>query len=94
MHILMVLSKEAIHLLSHRPSKEHCFSKGKGIYLGINLQSEGGNRIGSILKAGLHLGPDWTLSYMPSIYGKDIPTGKPGPQKEEPQGSPLPKRIS
>ena len=34
---------------------------------------------GSILKAGLHLGPDWTLSYMPSIYGNDIPTGKPGP---------------
>ena len=30
----------------------------------------------------------WTLSYMPSIYGNDIPTGKPGPQKEEPQGSP------
>ena len=21
----------------------------------------------------------WTLSYMPSIYGNDIPTGKPGP---------------
>ena len=34
---------------------------------------------GSILKAGLHLGPDWTLSYMPSIYGNDIPTGKQGP---------------
>ena len=43
-------------------------------------------QIGSILKAGL---PRlWTLSYMPSIYGNDIPTGKPGPQKEEPQGSP------
>ena len=35
----------------------------------------------------------WTLSYMPSIYGNNIPTGKPGPWKEEPQGSPLPKRI-
>ena len=39
----------------------------------------------------------WTLSYMLSIYGNDIPTGKPGPQKEEPQGSyldsPSPKRI-
>ena len=39
----------------------------------------------------------WTLSYMPSIYGNDIPAGKPGPQKEDPQGSyldsPLPKRI-
>ena len=23
----------------------------------------------------------WTLSYMPSIYGNDIPTGKPGPWK-------------
>ena len=22
----------------------------------------------------------WTLSYMPSIYGNDIPTGKPGPE--------------
>ena len=52
--------------------------------------SEGGNR-----KNRLHLesrtpswaGP-WTLSYMPSIYGNDIPTGKPGPRKEEPQGSP------
>ena len=29
----------------------------------------------------------WTLSYVPTIYGNDIPTGKPGPQKEEPQGS-------
>ena len=29
----------------------------------------------------------WTLSYMPSIYGNDIPTGKPDPQVEEPQGS-------
>jgi len=30
---------------------------------------------------------------MPSIYGNNIPPGKPGPWKEEPQGSPLPKRI-
>ena len=29
----------------------------------------------------------WTLSYMPSIYGNNIPTGKAGPRKEEPQGS-------
>ena len=39
----------------------------------------------------------WTLSYRPNIYGNDIPTGKPGPRKEEPHGSyldsPLPKRI-
>ena len=28
----------------------------------------------------------WTLSYRPSIYGNDIPTGKPGSQKEKPQG--------
>ena len=39
----------------------------------------------------------WTLSSMPSIYGNDTPTGKPGPQKEEPQGSyldsPSPKII-
>ena len=38
------------------------------------------DRTGFILKAGL---PSWarlwTLSYMPSIYGNDIPTGKPGP---------------
>ena len=43
------------------------------------------------------LGQMWTLSSMPSIYGNDRPTGKPGPQKEEPQGSYLdsllPKRI-
>ena len=31
--------------------------------------------IGSILKAGLHLGPDWTLSSMLSVYGNNIPTG-------------------
>ena len=39
----------------------------------------------------------WTLSYMPSIYGNNIPTGKPGPRVEEPQDSylesPSPKRI-
>ena len=29
----------------------------------------------------------WTLSYMPSIYGNDISTGKPDPRMEEPQGS-------
>ena len=43
--------------------------------------NEGGNRQNrlhlesrSASWAGL-----WTLSYMPSIYGNDIPTGKPGP---------------
>ena len=39
----------------------------------------------------------WTLSCMPTIYGNNIPTGKPGPQKEQPQGSYLdsllPKRV-
>ena len=35
----------------------------------------------------------WTLSYMPSIYGNDIPTGKTDPRKEEPQGSPSPKKT-
>ena len=39
----------------------------------------------------------WTWSAMPSIHGNDIPPGKPGPRKEEPQGSYLdsllPKRI-
>ena len=38
------------------------------------------DRTGSILKAGFHLGLDlWTLSYMPSIYGNNMPTGKPDP---------------
>ena len=39
----------------------------------------------------------WTLSYMPSIYGNDIPTGKPDtPDRRSPGlilNSPLPKRI-
>ena len=30
----------------------------------------------------------WTLSSMPSIYGNDKPTGKPGLRKEELQGAP------
>ena len=61
--------------------------------------NEGGNR-----QSRLHLESRtpswaglWTLSYMPSIYGNDIPTGKPGPWKEEPQvsylDSPSSKRI-
>ena len=29
----------------------------------------------------------WPLSYMPSVYENDIPTGKLDPWKEEPQGS-------
>ena len=44
-------------------------------------RNEGGNR-----QNRLHLEsrtPSWagllTLNYMPSIYGNDIPTGKPGP---------------
>ena len=60
--------------------------------------SEGGNR-----KNRLHLesrtpswaGP-WTLSYMPSIYGNDIPTGKPDTPDGRAPGyldSPSPKRI-
>ena len=73
-------------------------------YLGMGLMDhiEGGNR-----QNRLHLESRtpswaglWTLSYMPSIYGNDIPTGKPDtplPQMEEPQGSyldsPSPKRI-
>ena len=31
-----------------------------------------------------------TVDFEPSIYEHDIPTGKPGPQKEEPRGSPSP----
>ena len=53
------------------------------------MGNEGGNR-----QDRLHLESRtpswarlWSLSYMPSIYGHDIPTGKPGPWKEEPQGS-------
>ena len=37
------------------------------------------HRTGSILRAGLHLGPDCRLSWTPSIYGNGIPNGKPGP---------------
>ena len=45
------------------------------------------DRTGSVLKVALHLGLDCGLSYISSIHGNDIPTGKPRPQKEEPQGS-------
>ena len=65
----------------------------------VVIDIEGGNR-----QNRLHLeswtpswaGP-WILSSLPSIYGNDAPTGKPGPRKEEPHGSYLdsssPKRI-
>ena len=50
---------------------------------------EGGNRTGSILKAGLYLGPDCGLwAICPVSMEPTQPTGKPGPLKEEPQGSP------
>ena len=43
----------------------------------LNLKEET-DRTGSILKAGLHFGLDCgLLSYMPSIYGNNISTGKP-----------------
>ena len=69
------------------------------MYTRKNKHTEGGKR-----QNRLHLESRtpswarlWTLSYMPSIYGNDIPTGKPDPWMEEPQGSyldsPLPKRI-
>ena len=61
----------------------------------IYYSVEGGNR-----QNGLYLESRtsswaklWTLNDMPSIYGNVIPTGKPGPRKEETQGSLLPKRI-
>ena len=41
---------------------------------------EEGKRTGAILKAASWAGL-WTLSSMPSIYGNDVPTGKPGPRK-------------
>ena len=43
-----------------------------------NLQ--GGNRTGSIESRTPSWTGLWTLSYMPSIYGNNIPTGKPDPQ--------------
>ena len=49
--------------------------------------SEGGNRTDSLEGGTPSWAGLWTLSYMPSIYGNDIPTGKPGPWQEEPQGS-------
>jgi len=40
----------------------------------------------------------WTLSYVPSIYGNDIPIGKPGPLEGRAPGlyldSLLPERVS
>lgn len=45
---------------------------------------------GSIWKAGLYLGPDQTLSYMPRIYGNNIPTRKPGPSDGRAPG-PIPR---
>ena len=65
----------------------------------VVIDIEGGNRHNRFRQESRT--PSWaglrTLSYMPSIYGNDIPTGKPGPRKEEPHGSYLdsssPKRI-
>jgi len=49
--------------------------------------TEGGNRLNGLLLESRT--PSWarlwTMSYMPSIYGNDIPTRKPGPRKEEPR---------
>ena len=74
---------------AHTMSKEH---QEEGM-------KEETDRTGSILKARLHLesrAPSWaglwTLSYIPSIYGNHIPTGKPGPQGSY-LDSLLPKRI-
>ena len=57
--------------------------------------SEGGNR-----QNRLHLESRtpswaglWTLNYMPSIYGNDIPTGKPDPRMEDLQGSYLDRHL-
>ena len=69
------------------------------LYFILATKSEEGNRLNR-----LHLESRtpswarlWTSSYMPSTYGNDIPTGKPGPRVEEPQDSyldsPSPKRI-
>ena len=55
--------------------------------VGNSNYTEGGNR-----QNRLHLESKtppwaglWTLSYMPSIYGTDIPTGKPGPGRKSPR---------
>ena len=61
--------------------------------------NEGGNRQNRphLERRTLSWARLWTLSYMPSIYGNDIPTGKWVLPMEEPQvwylDSPLPKRI-
>ena len=69
------------------------------MYTCKNKHTEGGNRqnrlyLESKTPSWARL---WTLSYMPSIYGNNIPTGKPDPRMEEPQGSylesPSPKRT-
>ena len=69
-------------------------------YLLVLFYTEGGNRQNRPClesRTPTWAGP-WILSYMPSIYGNDIPTGKPDPTPmEESQGSYLdslsPKRI-
>ena len=63
----------------------HTFSGKKRQQKPAAALTEGGNRTGLSWKQVSFLGGLWT--YMPSIFGNDIQTGKPGPQKEEPQGS-------
>ena len=88
-------------LLRNKGKSLTCFLRGcfKWEVTRFWQDSEGGNRQNRLRLesrtpswAGL-----WTLIYMPSIYGNDIPTGKPYSRIEEPQGSyldsPSPKRI-
>ena len=78
------------HVGSSCLTRDWIWAPCTGIRRCLNPCTEGGNRTGSILGHTVDFMPRY---YMPSIYGNDIPTGKPGPRKEEPQGSPLPKRI-
>ena len=83
-------SKGLSRVFSNTTVQKHQFF---GAQLSLSRTNDGGNR-----QNRLHLesrapswARPWTLSYMPSIYGNNIPTGKPDqscppPPMEEPQG--------
>ena len=68
---------------------------GHKVLTSRNGQVEGGNRTGSILRAGLHLGPDyglWAICLVSMETTYQLENQPPHP-KEEPQGSPSLKGI-